>query len=150
MSPVKDLTKKFDTKTDIHSIVAFSAIAPSNKSMTLRPRVSEKAYGISQKLNTYVFNVPVGANKISVSKAVADQFGVTVEAVNILNSKGKSVRSVRRGGKASNGRRANTKKAYVTIATGDIIPIFAAEEAAEAKEAKKAEKAAKKLAKDNK
>lgn len=118
--------------------------------MTLYPRLSEKAYGVSQKLNTYVFVVPTTANKISVSQSVSDQFDVVVEAVNIMNVIGKSKRTIRRGGRASNGKRSDFKKAYVTLAQGHSIPIFAAEEEAEAKETEKAVKAAKKLAKDKK
>lgn len=112
----------------------------SSKSMVLKPRVSEKAYGHSQVLNTYVFEVPGDANKLTVADAVASQFDVTVEAVNILNVKGKTKRTIRKGGRASIGKRTDKKKAYVTLKDGDSIVIFAAEEEADTKEAKKKEK----------
>ncbi len=95
-----------------------------SKSMLLKPRVSEKAYELSQS-QVYVFEVPTDANKLSVKQAVAAQFGVTVLSVNVANSKGKLKRTVRRGGRTTMGRRADTRKAYVTIKAGETIPIFA-------------------------
>jgi large subunit ribosomal protein L23 len=115
-----------------------------SKQMILRPRVSEKAYGLSTARNTYVFIVPDNANKMTVSEAVNAQFNVTVEEVNVMNVKGKVKRSVRKGGRPTSGKRSDFKKAYVTLKSGDSIPIFAAEEEAAAKEEKAAKKAVKK------
>lgn len=95
-----------------------------SKSMLLKPRVSEKAYELSQS-QVYVFEVPTDANKLTVKQAVAAQFGVTVLSVNVANSKGKLKRTVRRGGRTTMGRRSDTRKAYVTIKAGETIPIFA-------------------------
>ncbi len=108
-----------------------------SKTMVLKPRVSEKAYGVSQSLNTYVFQVPTDANKITVMQAITDQFSVTVESVNIMNVKGKAKRSVRRGGRAVMGRRSDTKKAYVTLKEGDSIAVFAADDEKDTKKGKK-------------
>jgi large subunit ribosomal protein L23 len=100
--------------------------------MILRPRLSEKSYGLSQLRNTYVFDVPTDANKMAVSDAVAAQYGVNVFSVNILNQNGKAMRTVRKGGRAVNGTRSDYKKAYVTLKQGESLPVFAAlEEAAE-------------------
>ena len=107
----------------------------------IRPRVSEKAYASSQT-GVYVFTVPVACNKQQVAEAVAAQYGVKVVDVNIVNQKGKAVRFYR-AEKFENGTRSDMKKAYVRLAAGESIPIFAAEE----QEAKEAEKAAKKSAK---
>ena len=115
-----------------------------DKSVFIRPRISEKAYGLSQARNTYVFDVDGDANKHTVARAVTAQYGVTVSDVNISNLKGKTKRTVRKGGRASTGRQSDVKKAYVTLAAGQTLPIFAAVEEAEAKEAKQAEKPAKK------
>jgi len=124
------------------------------KNITLKPRISEKAYGLSQSSNTFVFEVPTDLNRLSVALAVAAQFNVNVEKVNIANIKGKTKRSVRKGGKSVFGNRTNRKYAYVTLKTGDTISVFAAEEekaekAAKLQEnlAKRASKAAKKEAK---
>ena len=99
-----------------------------SKEITLKPRISEKAYGISENLNTYVFKVPNEANKLTVAKAVAQQFDVNVESVNIMNVKGKLKRTFKKNGKASIGKRSDFKKAYVTLKEGDSIVIFASEE----------------------
>ncbi|MDZ7744931.1 MAG: 50S ribosomal protein L23 [Candidatus Saccharibacteria bacterium] len=113
------------------------------KIMTLKPRMSEKTYALSQEKNVYVFDVPKDANKTTVAHAVKQQFGVKVTDVNITNIKGKSKRTVRRGGRPIAGRQSDVKKAYVVLDSKDSIPVFAAVEEAE----KKAEKAAKKEAK---
>lgn len=112
-----------------------------NNTILVRPRVSEKAYATSQN-GVYVFMVPSDVNKYQVAEAVAVQYGVKVTGVNIVNQKGKAVRFYR-AGKFENGSRSDMKKAYVRLATGEAIPIFAAEE----QEAKEAEKTAKKVAK---
>ncbi|HEY1835664.1 MAG TPA: 50S ribosomal protein L23 [Candidatus Saccharimonadales bacterium] len=121
-----------------------------DKTLTLKPRMSEKAYGLSQSQNVYVFDVPKGTNKHSVARAVTAQFEVTVERVNVANVKGKAKRTIRKGGRATPGRQSDTRKAYVTLKSGDSLPIFAAVEEAEAKSEKTAElmeKAAEKRAK---
>jgi ribosomal protein L23 len=97
-------------------------------SMPLKPRVSEKAYGLSQLRNTYVFEVPGQSNKSTVADAVTSQFKVTVMDVNITNLTGKKTRRVRRGGRSTSGVRPGVKKAYVTLKAGDSIAIFANEE----------------------
>jgi len=99
-----------------------------DKTMILKPRISEKAYAQSQSTNVYVFQVPAEANKMSVAAAVASQFDVTVVAVNMLNTKGKVKTSYRKRGGHTSGTRVNTKKAYVTVKQGDSIPVFASEE----------------------
>lgn len=96
--------------------------------MVLKPRISEKAYGLSQTANIYVFEVPKTANKFTVASAVAAQFGVLVTNVRITNVHGKTVRSVRKGGRQAFGSRAAKKKAYVTLKDGDSIAIFATED----------------------
>ena len=112
-------------------------------SLVLKPRVSEKAYGLSQVHNTYVFDVEPGSNKHTVARAVEAQYGVAVTEVNIINAKGKSKRTVRKGGRPSMGRTSDVKKAYVTLKSGDTLPIFAAIDAANTKEAETTAKLAK-------
>lgn len=107
-----------------------------SKTMTLKPRISEKAYATSQTRNVYVFVVPNDANKLTVAQAVTAQFGVTVEEVNIMNVKGKAKRTVRKGGRQTQGKDSDFKKAYVTVKAGDSIAIFAAVEDEKPKKAK--------------
>lgn len=129
-----------------------------SKTMILRPRMSEKTFAHSQALNLYVFVVPKEATKHSVARAVEAQFEVTVTNVNMLNQKGKTKRTVSRGGRrVANGTQSDIKKAYVTLKEGDSLPIFDSVEEAEAKEEKinkqvekAAEKAEKKAAKKEK
>lgn len=96
-----------------------------SKTMILIPRVSEKSYGLSQLRNTYVFQVPVDVNRTQVADAVTAQFEVTVTDVKIMNVKGKVKRTIRKGGRPVMGKRADIKKAYVTLKDGDTLPIFA-------------------------
>ena len=114
-----------------------------DKQMIIKPRLSEKSFKESQATRTYAFEVPGDANKHSVARAVAAQFEVTVTNVNMTNIKGKPQRTVRKGGRAIVGRRSDLKKAYVTLAEGNSLPFFAAEEAEIAKAEKAAEKATK-------
>lgn len=103
------------------------------KQLILQPRMSEKAYAQSMINRTYVFDVPGEVNKHSVARAVEQQFDVKVTNVNITNIPGKAKRTIYKGGKAVKGREADTKKAYVTLAEGNSLPIFAAIEEEEAK-----------------
>ena len=67
----------------------------------------------------YVFKVHKGASKGSVSRAIAEIYGVIVTSVNILNSKGKS-----RTFKRIKGRVSGFKKAVVTLEKGSKIDIM--------------------------
>lgn len=120
-----------------------------SKTMFISPVVSEKVYAQSNSLNRFAFIVPGDANKHEVARAVALQYGVEVTNVAIINRGGKSVRTYRNK-RFTSGNRSDSKKAYVTLKSGQSLPIFAAvEEAAEPKKTdkkadKKTEKAQKK------
>lgn len=109
-----------------------------DKTMILKPRISEKAYAQSQSADVYTFVVPKDANKTTIAQAVEAQFGVTVTTVNVANVKGKVKTSYRKRGGRSTGSRTDVKKAYVTVKEGDAIPVFANEE--DSKPAKKEKK----------
>ena len=94
----------------------------------LKPRISEKAYAMSQTAGVYVFEVPTDANKLTVAAAVAKQYGVTVTAVNIVNNDGKTKRTYRKRQGWVTGKKADLKKAYVTLKAGDSIAIFPSED----------------------
>jgi large subunit ribosomal protein L23 len=117
-----------------------------HEAIVLKPRVSEKAYGLSgkdNKANVYVFDVENANNKHTVARAIEAQYNVTVTGVNITNLKGKAKRTVRKGGRPVAGRTSDVKKAYVTLKAGQSLPIFAAVEEAAEKEAKTTEQFAK-------
>lgn len=110
-----------------------------SKTVTLKPRMSEKTYGLSAN-GVYVFEVPKDVNKHDVNRAVSKQFGVTVTDINMMVAKGKPKRTIRKGARPTAGSRSDVKKAYVTLKSGDHIPVFAAMEEAKAEEEKAAKK----------
>lgn len=94
-------------------------------SILLIPRMTEKAYDQATNKNTYVFVVPLTTNKIEITKAVEAKYEVKVETVNIVRQLGKTKRTVRKGGRSITGKRNDFKKAYVLLAEGSSIPVFA-------------------------
>ncbi len=89
------------------------------------PRATEKAYTQSQN-NVYVFTVPLTANKQEIAAAVESQFEVTVTNVKTLVQSGKAVRFSRGKNRyPGTTKRKDSKKAYVTLADGNSIKVFA-------------------------
>jgi len=119
-----------------------------SSSITLKPIMSEKAYGLSQTANIYVFSVAKAINRQQVAEAVASQYQVGVKSVRMAGVPGRTQSIISRRRRLNTlGQRSDVRKAYVTLKDGDKLPIFAAveeaskkEEAAEAKLAKKASK----------
>ena len=89
------------------------------RDVILAPVVSEKSYDQVQDNNIYTFVVDRRANKTEIKQAVQHIFDVRVVRVNTMNRQGK----VKRTGWVR-GRRKDTKRALVTLATGDTIDIF--------------------------
>jgi large subunit ribosomal protein L23 len=90
------------------------------RDMIIRPVVSEKSYGLLDQ-GVYTFIVAPDSNKVEIRHAVESIFGVNVVKVNTLNRRGKRKRN---RGKQTFGRRSDTKRAIVTLASGQTIPIF--------------------------
>ena len=88
------------------------------RDVLLAPVISEKSYGLLDE-NKYTFVVRPDANKTQIKIAVEQVFGVTVTGVNTLNRQGK-----RRRTRFGYGRRADTKRAVVSVADGQRIDIF--------------------------
>ncbi|MFZ1258133.1 MAG: 50S ribosomal protein L23 [Candidatus Saccharimonas sp.] len=86
------------------------------------PRATEKAYRLVTRQNTYVFNVPLAANKQQIVAAVeAEHDGVKVASVKTVVQNGKTVRFSRGKNRyPGTTTRQNTKKAYVTLSEGKI------------------------------
>ncbi|MEG3191299.1 50S ribosomal protein L23 [Lysobacter sp. D1-1-M9] len=84
------------------------------------PRVSEKTARLQEVSNQYVFEVATTATKADIKVAIEKLFDVKVEAVNVLNVKGKS-----KTFKFRMGRRADWRKAYVKLAAGQSIDVMA-------------------------
>ena len=89
-----------------------------NTQMILTPKISEKAVYLAER-DTYIFEVPMSANKIEVAKAVEAAFKVNVIDVNIVIAKGKAKRFRR-----LLGRERDIKKAMVKIKAGQKIALF--------------------------
>lgn len=83
------------------------------------PRVSEKTARLQEVSNQYVFEVARTATKADVKAAVEQVFGVKVEAVNVVNVKGKA-----KAFRQRMGRRSDMRKAYVTLAEGQSIDVM--------------------------
>jgi len=85
----------------------------------LAPHVSEKAAVAADANRQFVFKVLPDADKAEIKGAVEKLFEVKVENVQVSNVKGKK----KRFGQVQ-GRRANWKKAYVTLQEGHDIELM--------------------------
>jgi large subunit ribosomal protein L23 len=90
------------------------------RQVIVRPVLTEKSYGLLDD-GVYTFVVHPDATKIQVRQAVEEVFGVRVRQVNTLRRKGKTQRN-RRTGVA--GHRPDTKRAVVTLVSGDRIELL--------------------------
>ena len=88
------------------------------RDIIIRPVVSEKSYA-GLELNTYTFLVDKRANKTEIKEAIQRIWNVRVTSVRTLNRKGKVKRR-----RWTTGKRADEKRAIVTLAEGDAIEIF--------------------------
>ena len=83
-----------------------------------RPHISEKSALLGDAANQAVFQVATDASKGEIKQAVEQLFNVKVADVRTVNMKGKSKRmGMRRG------RRADWKKAYVSLEQGHEIDL---------------------------
>lgn len=85
------------------------------------PHLSEKAHMAAEN-NQVVFKVRTDATKAEIKKAVEMLFDVKVDRVTVLNNKGKTKRFGR-----VEGRRNDTKKAYVKLAEGSDLDFLGGE-----------------------
>ena len=84
--------------------------------------VSEKATILADQNGTFVFKVAKDANKAEIKAAVEQLWEVKVKSVRTLNVKGKTKRFGR-----GMGKRADWKKAYVSLQEGFDIDFLGAE-----------------------
>lgn len=82
----------------------------------LSPHVSEKSALAADNGNQYVFRIATNATKLEVRRAVESAFDVKVDAVRVVNVKGKAKRFG-----ARMGRRSDWRKAYVRLQPGQEI-----------------------------
>jgi len=84
------------------------------------PHVSEKTARIQEVANQYVFEVARDATKSDVKAAIEKMFNVKVEAVTVVNVKGK-IKAFR----GRTGNRGTWRKAYVRLGEGQSIDLMA-------------------------
>jgi large subunit ribosomal protein L23 len=84
----------------------------------IRPLMTEKSMQQKETLNTVAFRVRPDANKVEIRAAIESVFNVKVSAVRTASYEGKLKRMGR-----FQGRRADWKKAVVTLAPGHKIDL---------------------------
>jgi len=87
-----------------------------------RPMVTEKSNYMVTKLHQYVFLVADNATRTMVKDAVEKLFEVKVVRVNVINAPAKRTRRAK--SRRVQVRDAGYKKAVVTLAPDNRIPIF--------------------------
>ncbi len=90
----------------------------NSNNIIIQPVISEKSTEMIEH-NKYVFKVPVTANKLVVSQAIKEIFGVKPKKINLMMVRGKTKKLKNKAGKKS-----AWKKAIVTLRAGDKIEIF--------------------------
>jgi large subunit ribosomal protein L23 len=88
------------------------------REIIIRPLMTEKSMQQKEAHNTVTFRVQPDANKVEIRSAVEQVFNVKVSAVRTASFEGKLKRMGRH-----EGRRANWKKAIVTLAPGHKIEL---------------------------
>jgi large subunit ribosomal protein L23 len=90
------------------------------RDIIVAPVVSEKSYGLIEQ-GVYTFIVDPRASKPEIHDAVEAIWGVQVVKVNTLNRVGKVARARRNN---RTGKKPDSKRAIVTLAAGNDIPLF--------------------------
>ena len=90
------------------------------RDVIISPVVSEKSYALLDT-GAYTFKIHPDATKIQVRQAVEQIFDVRVAKVTTANRKGKRKRNRKT---FTYGKRADTKRAIVTLVEGDAIDLF--------------------------
>lgn len=88
------------------------------RQILIRPLMTEKSMRLKEAHNTVTFQVRPDANKVEIRAAVESVFNVKVSDVRTANFHGKLKRMGRH-----QGRRADWKKAIVTLAPGHTIQL---------------------------
>ncbi len=113
MSPAEKKPAKKATKKSVPKAAHNAALYDFIRA----PMITEKATMASEH-NQFVFRVPLAATKPQIKLAIESLFKVQVKAVNTLITKGKLKRF-----RGRPGRRADVKKAVVTLAAGQSIDV---------------------------
>lgn len=87
-----------------------------------RPLITEKSNYLNSELRQYVFEVSETATKSMVKDAVETIFNVKVLRVNVMKMPAKYKKNLR--SRRVTHRKSSYKKAIVSLAPGDTIPVF--------------------------
>ncbi len=90
----------------------------------IKPILTEKANQQQEKLRKYAFKVNRKANKLEIKKAVENFYGVSVVEVNTAVAPGKNKTRYTKAGFIK-GQKPAYKKAFVTVAEGETIDLYA-------------------------
>jgi large subunit ribosomal protein L23 len=88
------------------------------RDIIVSPVISEKSYADAER-GKYTFVVDGKATKPEIRRAVEAIWGVRVSKVNTVRRRGKSVRR-----RYVTGKRSDTRRAIVTLHSGDKIEMF--------------------------
>lgn len=89
----------------------------------VKPLITEKMTQLGEKLGQYGFIVHKGANKLQIKNAVESMYGVTVKDIRTLTMPAKETSRMTAGGFIK-GRKSAYKKAFVTLAEGEVIDFY--------------------------
>ncbi|MGM9694968.1 MAG: 50S ribosomal protein L23 [Alloprevotella sp.] len=89
----------------------------------IKPIVTEKMTGITEKLNQFGFIVRPEANKLQIKNEVEALYNVNVVSVNTMRYAGKNKSRYTRSGLVK-GRTNAFKKAIVTLKEGETIDFY--------------------------
>ena len=93
------------------------------KTILIKPIITEKAEGLSEKLNQYSFVVDRKSSKIEIKSAVQKMYDVKVASVNTAVMPGKAKNRNTRAG-LIRGRVSSYKKAIIKLADGEELDFF--------------------------
>ncbi len=92
-------------------------------SIIIKPIITEKMSGQSEKMNRFGFVVHSEANKIEIKNAIEKIYGVSVENIRTMRYIGKiKMRNTKSG--VNSGLVGNCKKAIVQLKAGDSIDFY--------------------------
>jgi large subunit ribosomal protein L23 len=92
-------------------------------SIVIKPIITEKMSGLTEKMNRYGFVVQLEANKVEIKNAIEKLYGVNVESVRTMRYIGKvKMRNTKSG--INSGLVGRCKKAIVSLAEGDTIDFY--------------------------
>lgn len=90
----------------------------------IRPLLTEKVLGQTEKQNQYAFKVHPEADKTSIKAEVETRFGVKVKSIRTVSYMGKTKSQFTRKGVRA-GKRPDWKKAFVTLVKDNKIDYYA-------------------------